>query len=554
MADFKACLSKLHKDLNILQERESKYGGNAPLELINQISDYQVAIELTEQAIAGQLGEEQWREALQPLNVSLERPTNIFQIFVRALPTPFMAGVGAALLVILSLGILSLEPVRVTFFATATPTPTKLSGDFNIAIGQFQVTGQGDGLDDAEQLAQNFTNALQKVIEALVDEIGVFRVDILSPAETGLIAGETIEERAKQARALAEAREVDVVIYGTIAVDGLSAVIRPEFFVNIEDDDNDQFVAAAEATGLYRMGKELEASNVGDRIVRSEVSQILVNRFRAITFIIHGLAHFDRGSYDQAEIYFQQALAVGDWNTPDIIYVWLGNAALKQGRFAQAEAHYRQALETNDKYSRAYGGLAQALYFQVLAEAVQEGQPLDLTRLDEVINLYQQALKPELERPVLANVTTRVQFGLGQVYLLKADTLGQINPAQVDDIAENYELAFQGFEQVLRDYEAERNPRLTEIAAYAHANLGAIYYAYNHLDPAITEYKQALELLPPLAWSANIRAIYAGTIGDIYTELGQTAEAEAWYSQAVELAESDPELRQEFQEKLKRLP
>jgi tetratricopeptide (TPR) repeat protein len=71
MADFKAVLIKLQQNLNTLREREAKYGGNAPLELFNQIEDHQQAIDLTKQAIAGALSEVEWREALKPLLVSL---------------------------------------------------------------------------------------------------------------------------------------------------------------------------------------------------------------------------------------------------------------------------------------------------------------------------------------------------------------------------------------------------------------------------------------------------------------------------------------------------
>ncbi len=35
MTDFKATLTQLHHNLNILREREAKYGGNPPLEAIN---------------------------------------------------------------------------------------------------------------------------------------------------------------------------------------------------------------------------------------------------------------------------------------------------------------------------------------------------------------------------------------------------------------------------------------------------------------------------------------------------------------------------------------
>jgi hypothetical protein len=67
MTDFKRFLIRLNKNLNILQERQAKYGSNVPLDLLNQIEDHQAAITLTEQAIAGEISEVEWLAALQPL-------------------------------------------------------------------------------------------------------------------------------------------------------------------------------------------------------------------------------------------------------------------------------------------------------------------------------------------------------------------------------------------------------------------------------------------------------------------------------------------------------
>ena len=63
MTDFKEFLLKLNKNLNILKEREAKYAGKPPLELLNQVEDHEKAIALTEQAIEGELDETEWREA-----------------------------------------------------------------------------------------------------------------------------------------------------------------------------------------------------------------------------------------------------------------------------------------------------------------------------------------------------------------------------------------------------------------------------------------------------------------------------------------------------------
>ena len=70
MTDLKAFLLKLNKDLNILRERDAKYGGNAPLDLINQIGDYKQAVSLTEQAITGSIAEADWRTGILPLALS----------------------------------------------------------------------------------------------------------------------------------------------------------------------------------------------------------------------------------------------------------------------------------------------------------------------------------------------------------------------------------------------------------------------------------------------------------------------------------------------------
>ena len=40
MTDFKDTLLKLNNNLQILQEREAKYAGNVPLDLLNKIDDY----------------------------------------------------------------------------------------------------------------------------------------------------------------------------------------------------------------------------------------------------------------------------------------------------------------------------------------------------------------------------------------------------------------------------------------------------------------------------------------------------------------------------------
>ncbi len=73
MPNLTPSLTQLNRNLKILREREAEYCGSAPAELVNQIADHQRAITLTGQAITGELGEADWREALRPLLVEIDR-------------------------------------------------------------------------------------------------------------------------------------------------------------------------------------------------------------------------------------------------------------------------------------------------------------------------------------------------------------------------------------------------------------------------------------------------------------------------------------------------
>jgi hypothetical protein len=75
MTDLKPTLHQLKKNLDVLREREAKWAGNAPVELLNQIEDHRQAVRLTQQTIVGDLSEAAWRGALQPLLVNIRDRT-----------------------------------------------------------------------------------------------------------------------------------------------------------------------------------------------------------------------------------------------------------------------------------------------------------------------------------------------------------------------------------------------------------------------------------------------------------------------------------------------
>jgi WD40 repeat protein len=97
MDELKSQLITLNKNLSILQERQAKYGGNAPLELVNQLDDHRTAIDLVQQALAGELTQAELEEQLAPLNLALGPGP---QISMGDLESSFVAiGNGAKLIV-----------------------------------------------------------------------------------------------------------------------------------------------------------------------------------------------------------------------------------------------------------------------------------------------------------------------------------------------------------------------------------------------------------------------------------------------------------------------
>jgi formylglycine-generating enzyme required for sulfatase activity len=109
MMTLKQFLLKTHENLLILQEREAKYGGNAPVDLLNEIKDHDQAIKLIEQALSTELTEtglQELKSALRPLllnprfveqldldQVKLETPHLPFEPETVLIPAgPFLMG------------------------------------------------------------------------------------------------------------------------------------------------------------------------------------------------------------------------------------------------------------------------------------------------------------------------------------------------------------------------------------------------------------------------------------------------------------------------------
>ncbi|MDX1522324.1 MAG: hypothetical protein R3264_11905, partial [Anaerolineae bacterium] len=71
MTDYKSHLRRLRENYNVLMAQKARWAAEPPLTLLNQIADHKTAIDLTEQALTGDLSQADWLAKVQPLLVAI---------------------------------------------------------------------------------------------------------------------------------------------------------------------------------------------------------------------------------------------------------------------------------------------------------------------------------------------------------------------------------------------------------------------------------------------------------------------------------------------------
>lgn len=119
-ANRKEQLTKLSKNLNILLEREAKYGGSPPLDLVNQLEDHRKAIGYIEQFLYGHLSEADLDEALEPLLLAINNgqvvnvrfSTNIYN----ATPKIVVASIFLITIAVLAIAVATVSGYNIKMF------------------------------------------------------------------------------------------------------------------------------------------------------------------------------------------------------------------------------------------------------------------------------------------------------------------------------------------------------------------------------------------------------------------------------------------------------
>lgn len=578
MADFKRTLIRLTENLQTLQEREAKYGGNTPVELLNQIADHRQAITLTEQAIQGDLTEAEWRAALEPLNLNLSQTTNNFQIVIQSLPRPVLLGLGAALLIILAVGVINLEPVRMAVFPTATPTVTPTpsatplpfapaaSDETLILIATFYRT---EGVADTDA-----HNEIRRAIEnAIPGGVKNLRVEVEPTRLTG--------DKQEAARKLGEQYGASVIIWGTDT--GVRVTVN---FLNLKEPDYEGAAVQINETertqlanpsayarfitndlpgqltflALFAVGQSYftqtdyaAAIRLIDRAVAALPAQLAPPQGAAEAYFRLGWLYQNQGQKTEAIANYSQAIEL-DPQGSAVAYNNRAIAYHQQGDIQQALADYNQAIELDPGYAPAYNNRGIA-YFD------QQDYPRAVANYTKAIELDPQLAFAFNNR----GNAYKNQGDIAQA-ITDFDQAIKLNPTYIEAY-NNRANAYtdQGdFQRAIADYTwiIDQNPEyvsayinrgivydqlgdypqaasdytkaieLEPANATAYAGRGLVAYRQGNYQPAIDDYSQAIKLDPQ-----NETAYY--NRGLAYADLGNVPQAIADYTQALALNPQD---------------
>jgi tetratricopeptide (TPR) repeat protein len=520
-------LNSLYRNLNILRERESRYGGNAPLELLNQIEDHRQAIDLIEQALAGNLTNAKLDEALAPLTLAMHQGqvVHLHTTDVRWLPVVVAL---AAVVGVFAVLFWRLGPER---------QPERMPpGAFNVAVAEFTVldeNGTPVSSDDGRQLAAWLTRQLKTNFNELeLDKITTWNV--WGPVETGAISG---VDREQAAQALADKIGATVLIYGTLTDRGAQSRFAPEFYVNPA-----AFTKADNITGEHELGDDLPLVLPFGNEVTAIRYPALAGRTRALTLITLGLAYYTIDDEDGAISFFKKAINEERWLPGDgkhIVHLLLGNAwGLRISKeqspadLPSAKAQYERALEIKPDYGRAMLGLANIYFLQAQGNPDQiMADPMLLAEAEHLLDVAS-----TLEgQPESANIGTKAHLLRGQMamldYFVRNTEQDWLNVAKTE------------FEQVVLDFESG-DTQVGGLAAHAYARLG--YIADTHGDAIL-----AIEYLKKAVASASpyYKGEYYTWLARLYWDNDQLDLAESAFEAAIDAAISngDAEAVQRYQ-------
>ena len=418
----------------------------------------------------------------------------------------------------------------------------EMAGQFNVAVAEFTVQdANGKTLrgKDGTLLAAYVENQIGSQFTEIELNKNI-PYEVWGPDQTGVVAGDTAEERSINAAALAKKIHAHVLIYGVIISDGNQSRFVPEFYVN-----HASFQDASEITGEHKIGTEVKLSLPFVDSIQAVENRGLAGRVNALDLITIGLAYYSVDDFENAAYYLEQAAAEDRWleaSGKEVAYLLVGNAYVRWASrvddskyLTNAAENYAKALDINKTYGRGLVGQANVLYLEALGPL--DHPQIDPAKLDEADARVTQAL--ELEgQPESDNIESKAHFNRGQIDLARFSAKV---PGEDWLVRAKEEFLF-----VTRDYESG-DTTLESLASHSYFRLGIIAYYQGDPDSSISLIQKAIPMASPFS-----QGEFSAMLGDIYANLGRKDDAAKAYEEAISIAVSlgDEKSAQKYQDKL----
>jgi tetratricopeptide (TPR) repeat protein len=418
----------------------------------------------------------------------------------------------------------------------------EMAGQFNVAVAEFTVQdANGKTLrgKDGTLLAAYVENQIGSQFTEIELNKNI-PYEVWGPDQTGVVAGDTAEERSINAAALAKKIHAHVLIYGVIISDGNQSRFVPEFYVN-----HASFQDASEITGEHKIGTEVKLSLPFVDSIQAVENRGLAGRVNALDLITIGLAYYSVDDFENAAYYLEQAAAEDRWleaSGKEVAYLLVGNAYVRWASrvddskyLTDAAENYAKALDINKTYGRGLVGQANVLYLEALGPL--DHPQIDPAKLDEADARVTQAL--ELEgQPESDNIESKAHFNRGQIDLARFSAKV---PGEDWLVRAKEEFLF-----VTRDYESG-DTTLESLASHSYFRLGIIAYYQGDPDSSISLIQKAIPMASPFS-----QGEFSAMLGDIYANLGRKDDAAKAYEEAISIAVSlgDEKSAQKYQDKL----
>ena len=371
-----------------------------------------------------------------------------------------------------------------------TVLPQPMIGDFNIAVAQFgEVKDQGL---DSSKLANEISNQLFNFIDSQFESTD-FGLDIeVAHNNIDII----VEDR--EAEVLADEIGADLVIYGSIFVEGEEARLSPRFYIANREGAR---INTQELIGWHRLAVPIYFK-VSSLQSQDDANIELSTRAAILIKFTEGLVYFSSGDFNAALQVFQQVIYQGEqvvsFEGQEVLYLLAAEASRLQKNFDQAHEYLDTALAINSEYARAYVSRGNVFYDQAVETS------FDSSLLEKSHDQYQQALVAK-DQPAGAFIRAKSNVALGNIAVIRAQQTGDFRL---------YIEVEQRYNEVVNQYERTGDVNIKQLAAIAYFGLGAAYERQQEFDKAMEAYQNCIELTD----NSDLKSRAEGQLAIITTE------------------------------------